>query len=182
MKPWKAISFHTDDSWYTEHAERLEQSLKCFNIDYYILPIPRIGSWTDITRFKPHFILECLEEFKCNVVFIDADAIVRQMPVLFDTIDCDVAVHKKDNIEILGGTVYVGYNEGGIRFAHDWVRELENNSLDDQRGLQNTLKSGSYRVTMLPAPYTLIFDLMSHQGPPVIEHFQASRKGRTMRV
>ena len=50
--------------------------------------------------------------------------------------------------------------------------------LAGQVGLETVLRTGKYSVYGLPAPYTLIFDSMKAQGPPVIEHFQASRRAR----
>jgi len=180
MRPWKVVSFHTDDVLYKWHIERLRASLIEFGIDSYIEEIPHRSSWLDHANYKPVFILKCLEMFDENIVWLDADAIVREYPVLFDDMEADIAVHYKGGSELLGGTVYVANNESGRNVAVEWVKEIERygSHQNDQQTLQRLLSRSNYKVTTLPAPYTLIFDLMSHLGPPVIEHFQASRKGR----
>ena len=182
MKPWMVVSFYTDDPIYSEHVGRLKASLEKHGIEYEIERKAPFRSWVEATNYKPEFVLACLKRYRRNIVWLDADAVVQQYPILFDTINCDVAVHKRDGVEILGGTVYVQNSDGGMRFAEDWVRmATENKKLNDQGALQAILRKPSYNVELLPAPYTLIFDLMESQGPPVIEHFQASRKGRTMK-
>jgi hypothetical protein len=183
MKPWVVVSFYTDDPIYSEHVERLKQSLLEHDIEFEIRKVAPFKSWTEATNYKPELILKYLKHYsKHNIVWLDADAIVQQYPALFDEIDCDMAVHYRDNREILGGTVYVQNNEGGMALTEEWVKvSRETPQLNDQGALQQVLRNTKYNIYKLPAPYTLIFDLMKHQGPPVIEHFQASRKGRTMR-
>jgi hypothetical protein len=120
--------------------------------------------------------------FEENIVWLDADAVVQQYPALFDDMDADIAVHYKDGKELLSGTMYFSNTEKARELLREWIAlaETTKDVTQPQSVLQELLRSGKYLVHKLPAPYTLIFDLMSHLGPPVIEHFQASRKGRTM--
>jgi hypothetical protein len=184
MKPWRVVSFHTDDNLYNWHVERLRESLVDHGIENYLEEIPRDNGWIHHVNYKPVFILKCLEMFEENIVWLDADAVVQQYPALFDDIDADIAVHYKDGKELLSGTVFIANNDGGRKIVQEWVELRDRLKNDphavDQQMLQTVLSTGKHLVRKLPAPYTLIFDLMSHLGPPVIEHFQASRKGRTM--
>jgi hypothetical protein len=182
MKPWKVVSFHTDDALYKWHIERLKDSLVDHGLDSYIEEIPRSKGWVTHVDYKPVFILKCLEMFPENIVWLDADAIVQQYPILFDDIDADIAVHYKDGRELLSGTMYLSNTEKTKELLREWIalRETKTNITQPQQVLGELLRSGKYLVHKLPPTYTLIFDLMSHLGPAVIEHFQASRKGRTL--
>jgi hypothetical protein len=165
---------------YNWHIERLKDSLIDHGIESYIEEIPRCSDWSIHVNYKPVFILKCLEMFDENIVWLDADAVVQQYPVLFDDMDADIAVHYKDNKEMLAGTIYVSNTDNGKKLIKEWVDMCVDKRHNEQPMLQHMLKESDYTVCKLPAPYTLIFDTMKAQGPPVIEHFQASRKGRTM--
>jgi hypothetical protein len=182
MAAWKVVSFHTDDALYKGHIERLKDSLVDHGIDNYIEEIPRSGGWIANVDYKPVFILKCLEMFDENIVWLDADAVVQQYPVLFDDIDADIAVHYKSGKELLSGTMYFSNTEKSKELLREWIalRETKNGVTQPQQVLEELLRGGKYLVHKLPAPYTLIFDHMRHLGPPVIEHFQASRKGRKL--
>lgn len=185
MKPWRVVSFHTDDMLYNRHIERLKESLVDHGIESHVEKVPRETGWIHHVNYKPVFILKCLEMFDENIVWLDADAVVQQYPVLFDDMDADIAVHYKGGKELLSGTVFIANNDGGRKVVQEWVdlkdRFKDDSHMVDQRMLQTVLDNGNHNVYKLPAPYTLIFDLMSHLGPPVIEHFQASRKGRCLK-
>ena len=182
MKPWRAIAFHTDDDIYNECITNLRDSLHKFNILHSIKTIPKLETWNKTLLSLHPLILEAFDLYKENLVYLDADAIIRQYPILFDTIDCDVAVHYKDDRELLAGTTYLKNCAKTKQLVKEWMA----NSLKDPRhlaaqtGLDTAIKEGDYNVYRLPAPYTLIFDSMKHQGPPVIEHFQASRRSRRL--
>jgi hypothetical protein len=125
-------------------------------------------------------ILNAFDRHECNLLFLDADAVVREYPVLFDTITEDIAVHYRNDVELLAGTMYFKNCEKVKGLVREWraASLSSRNALSAQTGLADVLRTGKYSVCRLPAPYTLIFDSMKHQGPPVIEHFQASRKSR----
>ena len=184
MNPWRAVSFHTNDTLYNEQIGNLVISLLKFQIPYSIKTVPDKGSWLANTLAMSGYILEALEIFEENIVFLDADAIVRQYPVLFDTIDCDFAVHYRENVELLAGTMYFRNSEKVKELIREWIIASRNKGagLAAQTGLNDVVSAGDYNVYRLPAPYTLIFDRMKAAGPPVIEHFQASRKARKWKL
>ena len=105
---------------------------------------------------------------------------VRQYPTLFDTIEEDFACHYKDGKELLTGTLFFNNCKKSIEFVNNCIdlEEKEGGKLSAQTCLPEVIEKTGVSVYRLPAPYTLIFDRMKHQGPPVIEHFQASRDNR----
>jgi hypothetical protein len=114
------------------------------------------------------------------LVWLDADARVRQVPGLLLNLDCDFAAHWKEGTELLSGTLYFGGTDAARRLAQAWAALCRAEpDVWDQKHLQKVVEhADGLRAERLPAPYTLIFDLMADQGPPVIEHLQASRKLR----
>jgi hypothetical protein len=180
MKPWKVIAFHTDDDLYNGEIANLKESLRKFNIPNVIKTVKDLGDWRSNCMAMSGYILQALYDNKENLVFLDADAVVREYPVLFDTITEDFAVHYREDVELLAGTMYFKNCDKIKQFVRDWIdcsRKMPGR-LASQTSIQFALNMGKYSVYKLPAPYTLIFDRMKKQGPPVIEHFQASRRAR----
>jgi len=183
MKPWLLVSFYTPEPLYVQHAEGLAESCRRFKVPCEIDRVAPAGSWPKNVKMKGAFILQKLAEHPgTNIVWVDADARVRQYPALFDTLDADVAAHWKDGRQLLAGTMYFK-NSGdvGRKLLVEWIEEMKKPRyvlFGEQRSLDAILDRhlGRWRVVDLPAPYTLIFDSMRHLGPPVIEHLQASRK------
>jgi hypothetical protein len=121
------------------------------------------------------------------IVYLDADAIVRSFPILFDEIDADIAVHYYDNKkrnfkELLSGTIYLGPTANAKKLVQLWIDvNKEFPEQWDQKNLDIAIKRmPELKVVELPPSYCLIFDLMKDQGPAVIEHLQASRRFRNM--
>ena len=180
MKPWKVIAFHTDDALYSEQIANLRKSLRRFDIPFSIKVVPDLGSWRANTLAMSGYILEAFDEHEENLVFLDADAVVRQYPALFDEIDTDFACHYRNGQELLAGTMYFKNCAKVKKFVSDWAEcsRKRGDHLAAQTGIEDALRMNNLKTYELPAPYTLIFDMMKSQGPPVIEHFQASRRAR----
>jgi hypothetical protein len=178
------VAYYTTGTPYEEEAKLLRASLDLFRLEYEIQGVPSLGSWQKNTQFKAFFIQEMLAKYSDRpVVYLDADAIVRAYPILFDEINCDIAVHHYDNKrrnfkELLSGTVYFGTSSKAREIVEVWIetnRELPEQW--DQKNLQLALdRVPDVSFVELPPSYCLIFDLMKDQGPAVIEHFQASRR------
>ena len=194
MSKFRIVSFYTDDVVYREEVKNLISSIDKFNLLSYIEKIDNSTSWKETgngdaipivdkywrtsVNYKPHFIKKCLDQFDENIVWVDADARIRQYPSLFEDIEHDVAIHFRDGKECLTGTVFFKNNQGSRDIINTWISKYNEDPCGsgNQRTLGRVLNTRKF--TMLPASYTLIFDLMKDQGPPVIEHFQASRKKR----
>jgi hypothetical protein len=80
---------------YRLKAERLAASLEQLGLAYALFETPHIhrsisgrGS-DDIAFAKPHFIGEMLKRFGKPVLYVDADVVFRQMPVLIATLCAD---------------------------------------------------------------------------------------------
>ena len=173
---YKIIAYHTNDELYNAQIKRLKASLAGYN--YYIQKIEPYNTWDDAVNYKPEFILKCLNSFDCNLLYLDADAVVRSNPVLLDDIDCDLAVHHYPADKLFAGTLYLRNCPEVKQLVIDWIAEMTRLGdcyLAEQTALDNIVSKSSLRVHELPPQYALIFDVMKKHGPAVIEHFQASR-------
>lgn len=175
------VAYYTEGNGYKDEADKLIESLLKFKGRDFTLDIEAVKdfcSWDKNTGYKPTFIKRKLQEYKKPIVYLDVDAVVREYPSLFDEIDCDIACHYRDNEELLSGTLYFNYTDKALSVLDEWIKTI--GSLDlEQRCLQYVLdQRKDVRVHKLPASYTQIFDSMAHNGKPVIEHFQASRRLR----
>jgi hypothetical protein len=175
-------AFYTPN--YLDQVLSLKASLDALGLNYFLKRYDRAATWEATTRIKPVFVDHCMARFpKHDVLYLDADAVVRQEPKFFDTVTSDVCLlfnavkpAKTHFIRIAAGTLLVRNTEGGRRFASAWKAEEANASmlsLDEDLIYMAMPKLEGVSFTALPQVYTKIFDKPG--AAPVIEHFQASR-------
>lgn len=173
------ISFFTRETEYENEVQNLIASLKKLNLTYAIYSVPNLGNWCKNAQYKAKVILYALQRYRdYNIVYVDADAIIQQNPILFEIIQEDFACHFKNGKELLSGTLFFKNCTKIYKLVQHWIDENTKHPLVwDQRNLANELKQHTEIVTLnLPPQYTQIFDTMKNCGTPVIEHFQASRR------
>lgn len=180
------VNFYTAGCGYDDHARRLAVSLNRVGalIDQESLAYP--GSWARAQALKAPFLQRKLEEnFPHPIIWVDADAIVRQRPTLFyqwadDQNAPDIGVHYRNGNECLSGTVWLKQSELTRDLLTRWVKlQAANPEEWDQRLLEHLISENhDLRVGRLPATYCQIFDSMKDAGEPVIEHFQHSRQAK----
>lgn len=177
-----ACVFYTDN--YVCQLSRLKASLEAFRINHHLKLLPRRSTWEATTRLKAGFVADCLRQFpNHDVLYLDADAVVRQSPDFFETVSGDVGIlftpvrrKGRPSLTIASGTLYVRNTPGGRKFADKWsAREHHVGPLGmDEEMIYSAFEElEGVSFTALPRSYSKIFD---SDGPvPVIEHFQASR-------
>lgn len=174
-------AYYTEKTEYEKEVQHLIESLKKFNLPMDIVGISSKGDWQANTQFKSYFLKQMLfRHFPKDILYVDADARVQQYPLLLETADFDVGVVYRDDIELLGGTLYFANKPNVLELIERWIKGcLVNPQIWEQQVLQHVIK-GSHdlklKVCSLPPTYCQIFDLMKDAGEPVIEHFQASRR------
>lgn len=180
MNNFIVISYYTKDTGYEEEAKNLQASLEDFKIPYDIVGIDNLGDWDKNTRYKAEFIYGMLQKYE-RVVFLDADAEVKKYPEIFDELDCDIAVHIREGRELLSGTIFAQKTEKTLTLLKFWIAKNRSTafSISEQRNLAHLLRGNEVpglKWVELPASYCQIFDSMAHNGEPVIQHNQASRR------
>lgn len=176
-------SFYTFGTPYEQEIKNLIQSIDKFKLECDIRGVPSRGDWVYNAGYKPEIILQVLQDNPgVDILFLDADAIIRKRPVLFDNFNGDIGVHyrkDKGSRHLLSGTIFFKNKSEVLTLVSKWMFEQTSNPKTyDQKTLEKTIRlHGQHlRIIDLPPTYTLIFDSMKHLGEPVIEHFQASRR------
>jgi hypothetical protein len=175
------VSFFTAGTPYESEAAELAASAREFGLFPDIRPVPNLGDWARNCGMKPAFIRDRMQDYPGRpVVWLDADARVRQVPELFATLDCDFAAHWRYGVELLSGTLYFGPTRAARRLCEAWAEaQMRAPRVWDQKVLQRVIESGAppARLERLPAAYTAIFDArMCPDDEQVIVHTQASRR------
>lgn len=175
---------------YLDHASALKQTLDDFNISYYFKEVEDAGYWEANTRIKPHFILECLQEFpNKSILYLDADARVKKPLDYFNHITADVAFYNTKGMpemshDYLASTLFFNNTEATKQLVEQWIREQEHGKRTqvDQDSLDAAMQKLESTLTVAPlsAGYIKIFD-KDYQGDIYIEQYQASRSQTKLR-
>lgn len=174
---YTVVCFYTYDTPYEEEAKQLKDSCIKFGIPVVIYGYQTRGSWVKNAGIKAGFLSRVLDELQTDILYLDADARVRQPLDLFKSFKADIGVHYRDGKELLSGTIYLRNNDAVKSLIKDWLEtQSKNPDSWDQKILQAVLPKHNLDVFKLPATYCCIFDKMRSFGPPVIEHMQASRR------
>jgi len=178
-------AFYTVDTPYEELIKNLIASLTALSMPYDIAGYPSTGSWVRNAGIKSQFILKMMREHQDkNILYVDADAIIHEYPVLFDYIHGDFGCYyHKGGKELLSGTLFFKNNGTCLRLLELWVAaQVASPNEWDQKILQEVITDHAEAIGLgiatIPATYVKIFDKMHDAGRPVIEHFQASRTMR----
>jgi hypothetical protein len=192
---WTAVSFYTADTGYEREVERLLASAEAFGVPLVAYAVPNRGSWRLNLNDKSAVILHALDEWPDrDIVFLDADAVIRSYPRLFDELSesrahdlaaCFFEESRLERGELLSGTLWVANTAAGRGIVERWDRYARKHpEIRHQKALAVVLGAGrpgepGERIYRLPRAYTRIFDHPGMRGvEPVIEHFQASRRLR----
>lgn len=197
MSGWQVVSFYTTGTGYEQEILKLEASLIKFNLPYKFFAYKPTGTWRGNLNYKSETILKAFDLFPDkDIVFLDADAIVRKHPILFDELSgkhkYDLAAHyfrykpqSGDQDELLSGTLWIQNGSMGKKLIQRWHEiGLNHPEIRHQKCLKLAIQQlqaegEDIKVYRSPFEYTCIFDYPARQGKEVvIEHFQASRKLR----
>lgn len=143
-QPFLVCAFYTDD--YQLQMEALRLSLQQHRLNYYLRRYESRGFWEANTGIKPEFLLDCLDKFPgMDIVYLDADAVVKRYPALFHEIDADVGVCFTPEGEgfshrVLTGTLFLKNNPAAKHFVEVWLKEQQKRSLAcDQDSFERAL-------------------------------------------
>lgn len=186
------VGYYTISTPYEDEAKKLIASCNKIGIRHDIRGVQNLGSWQSNTRYKAKFMLDMLTKHPDKrLLYVDCDAVIHSLPVLFKNYSADVAVRFQDfnwrKNECLSGTIYMENNLKTRRLCELWAKENISEGADAKtfeqwnlaKAIEQMGKTDGLVCKNLPPEYTFIFDSMRKIYPgavPVIEHFQASRK------
>jgi hypothetical protein len=132
------------------------------------------------------FLLGQLEKHpNKDIVYLDADAVIKKQPVLFETISEDMGIFFGfANGETMTGTLFLKNNEKVKQLIRLWIcGNLVSEEPMEHLILNKVIKSkdiSGLTIYKLPPQYCKIFDLMKKVPDEVIVHYQASRRARKL--
>jgi hypothetical protein len=198
------VSHYTVHTPYEEIVLKLVETLKRWKLDYDLEGIKSLGTWRANSNYCAWQVQKALQKFDPRPVLrLDADAQVQQFPELFVSekfnSKADVAgcFFDKSRLvssgEFLGGTIYFGNTERSKALVDAWVELctnrpkhrngdllfelIQHEPADDDDALLQNIRGLVF--VKLPLTYCKIFDFKTMgDEPPVIEHFQASRRNK----
>lgn len=180
---------------YADEAKIIKRSFEALRLRHEIAGIPNRGTWQKNTQAKAEIVQQFCEKYPDQrLVYLDVDASVLQKPVLFESIDADVAaVLYSTDEELLAGTIYLHSNERTLNLVKRW-RELNEMYPDtlpdgraawDQRTLQMAIREQvphGLKFEPLPQEYCYMVGNSQRQYPglvPVILHYSAAYRWGT---
>lgn len=173
------VSAFTKDTPYEQEVETLRDSLEKFGLSYIIYEIPNQGTWVRNTQEKVKYMFRALEDYKCPIVWVDADAEILKKPEYFKNVNNDIQFYQiKEWDDYLIGTLFLNYNLRVREFLTTWIYNCDINNLSAQKVFKNVIKQAkNLDVGNLPVEYIKIFDNeLQKCDDPVIVHNQASRR------
>lgn len=186
------VSYFTENTLYERESADLIASFKKFGLDYEVVAVPNLGSWSKNCCYKPTFLLEMLEKHNRPLVWTDIDSVVVRDPTFFDDCYADVALRINDQLptedkaKVLTGTFFINNTPSAKKLLQLWKKECERSltkeaMVFDQVALRKVILHYPTIVEMkrLPASYVTIVDNPKHieeiGDNAVVVHYQASR-------
>jgi hypothetical protein len=103
-----------------DHAKRLRRSLEEFQLDFDIEPIETHSSEEMLGFEKTGFILKMWRRHRVPLLFVEADAVLHEPPLLPANLGCDVALHKWNRWEMSARTLYFGRSDAAEALLCNW--------------------------------------------------------------
>lgn len=105
---------YTKNTPYEEEIKELGSSCEKFGVDYKFYPIVNLKDWVRNTQQKGAIIQQALNEFQCDIVWLDADAVILKKLDLFAELstkdDFHMWIHRAQHLPVSKG------NEGMLEF------------------------------------------------------------------
>ena len=178
------VAFYTVGTIYEEEAKRLRASLDRFGLEHDIVGVQSRGDWYANTCMTAEFLCKSLDGHKTRpLVYVDADAVVRRYPAIFDDLDPaqhDLAAYRLPNGEQPNGTLWLSNNHK-CRVVCEIYRQrvlASPKERNEQRHLDDAMcDHNGLRVVTLPVTYCYIHEITPAvpDDEIVIEHLQCSR-------
>lgn len=188
-------SYYTAGTEYKEEAEKLIASCEQLKLRHIVKIMPDRFDWNLNTKYKPGVILQVMQEYQDDVLFVDADATFHAVPnkLLFSG---DVSAHVMDKAfwkqdtskrkySLMSGTLWFPNNNKAKELLFAWeMANMQNPQKWDQHNLESVLGfdcqtgicNSCWSLCNLPHAYCAIDKTMPNVEYAVIRHHQASRR------
>ena len=170
MPPLKIISFYTPDWEYPRYADLLRRDCDRLGLDHHIVEKPSTNSYVKNCQIKAFFIRDTLEEFRCPVLWIDADGSLIRSPELLmspDILDHDIAGnHPKDAPHrVHVGSIWFNYTNNTRKFVDTWCGGIERKNPLDDAAFNGTWDLMKNEIKFFALPPAYFYILKNHDDP-----------------
>ena len=180
------VSFYTNDV-YMRYAAGLKKSCESFGMPCEIDQLADLGGWQKNVLQKPAFVRRKMEAHPGeDILWLDADCIVRSMPELLAGLSCDVAAYSaRYPGDVWGSTVLFKATDLAKEVVSNWeARVKQKPDWQDNLSLKFAIAIDTPAATLVPLPlsYTWTEWLMRSwdmKAKAVIEHLGVESKRRT---
>ena len=126
----KIISFYADldkNTYYSDHARRLQETCIRFNISNDIVNLPSRGSYMLNCLAKPRFIKEMMKTHNCPLIWMDCDTNLKQPFTIFDDIKEDIgfATHTGSISGIKASPIFFNNTSNFTMIIDEWILACE---------------------------------------------------------
>jgi hypothetical protein len=152
---FKIISFYTEpfqgSKYYTDCANKFRERCEEIGVDYQVDHIKSEGDYYKNTRIKPQFILDKMKELKQDIIWLDIDCNIDELPKIPDN---DLVFVKRDGMKVAkfltihSYAIYIKYCQSNIEFVRKWNDKCKNTTerrMGDHRLLFETLKESQIK-------------------------------------
>lgn len=173
---FRIISGYTRNTPYEQEVKYLIDSIKQYGItNYDIIGYNSFDNWSQNCQYKAYIIQDQLKKYNIPIVWLDADAVLYDYPILFEKIDQDIAFCDYYG-GVASGTLYIKPTKQMIDLCSEWIRlNAQNVNVWDQKNL--TILINQYKIPYykLPVSYCKI-DFAKCSDKIIIGQNQASRR------
>jgi len=178
------VSAYTVNTPYEKEIEIFKKSIDLLEIkNYKIYPLVNSGSWEKNCQQKAVTILRAMEELNDSILWIDADAEIKEYPAYFDDLGCDLSCYYFKSSwnprELLSGTIYFGNTAKAKEVLWSWIKLNQTNGVWDQKNLQTVVDNRiDLDIKTFGVQYIVIDGLGNYQDQSKVSiiHHQASRR------
>lgn len=124
-------------TYYRDSAMKLKQRIEELG-GVIITHTPIIdGGYQEVCLYKPTIILKTLREHKRDIIWIDADCVVNELPVEMDNISHDMAAVTRvhDMRTPHSALILFRYNEKVLSFVQTWEQKCIDKLQEAQDGI-----------------------------------------------
>ena len=127
----RIISFYSDiesNNYYSDHGKRLIKECEDLDLRYEISEKKSMGNYRLNCLSKPKYILDKLDDFQEDLLWLDADSKLHKVPVGFDKIETDLAFSTANgNLSgMKASPLFFKNNDKSRMFLNTWIKSVKN--------------------------------------------------------
>jgi hypothetical protein len=142
------VTFYYDydnSSYYKNAADKLKNTIEELGGKLFVYSPILDGEYNSNCLIKPTIILQCLNEQKEDIIWIDADCTVNVLPTELDNLNYDLAAVARihDGITPHSALIRFKYNPSTLQFVKRWIDKCDSKLEEAKIGM---FKGGDHHL------------------------------------